>query len=129
MHDFFSSLPKLCEDPSDVVAAAAFSAIEAMLQRHPLCVTAVDKELESFWGAEGEDQQPRQRRRMGPGGGEEEGGGGTAGGAFCGHKQVRVQWGCLLVGEESASDRAWDGFFCQVFFLEMVGERFCQDLG
>lgn len=86
MYDFFSSLPKLCEDPNDVVSAAAFSAIEALLQRHPLCVTAVDLELESFWGVE---DQHQQEWRSGPGG-EEAGGGGTAGGAFCGHKQVCV---------------------------------------
>eukprot|EP00903_Cladosiphon_okamuranus_P018229 g16768.t1 len=84
MYDFFSSLPKLCEDPNDVVSTAAFSAIEALLQGHPLCVTAVDRELESFWGVEGHHQR---ERRSGPGW-EGAGGGGTARGAFFGHKQA-----------------------------------------
>lgn len=69
MYDFFSSLPKLCDDLSDAVAAAAFSAIGALMHGHPLCVTAVSKELGSFWGSEG-----RQQRRKGVGGEEGEGG-------------------------------------------------------
>ncbi|CBJ33764.1 expressed unknown protein [Ectocarpus siliculosus] len=83
IHDFFSSLPKLCDDPSNIVAAAAFSAIEALLREHPLCETAVDKEVRGFWGLES-DVQPEGK------GGVKEGRGsrGTPGGMFGGHKQA-----------------------------------------
>lgn len=93
--EFFSSLPKLCDDPSDAVAAAVFSAIGALLQEHPLCVTAVDEELRRFWG---EDGGPQQQWRPNKGavlgsrewGGEEEKA--PPCGAFGSHKQVCV--GC-----------------------------------
>ncbi|CAB1120325.1 unnamed protein product [Ectocarpus sp. CCAP 1310/34] len=79
IHDFFSGLPKLCDDPSNIVAAAAFSAIEALLREHPLCETAVDKEVRGFWGLESDGE-----------GGVQEGRGsrGTPGGMFGGHKQA-----------------------------------------
>lgn len=89
INDFFSSLPKICDDPSDAVAAAAFSAIEALLQGHPLCVTAVNTELGNFWGSECE-----QRRK---GVGEREGkgrvwmGGPITHNVFSRHKQVLLK--------------------------------------
>lgn len=116
MYDFFSSLPKLCEDPNDVVSAAAFSAIEELLRGHPLCVTAVDRELESFWGVEGEHQQ-QQRWRSGVERGGDGGGGGAAGGGICGHKQVRnVQEG-FLVGMCFRSNTPSMLYVCCVRFI------------
>lgn len=60
IHDFFSSLARLCDDGNDNVAAAAYVAIGATLRRHPLCVTAVDEDLRSFWGFE---ERPGRRVR------------------------------------------------------------------
>lgn len=94
IHDFFSSLPKLCDDPSNIVAAAAFSAIEALLREHPLCETAVDKEVRGFWGLESDVQAEGK-------GGVQEGRGsrGTPGGMFGGHKQVWYTFGDLATAK------------------------------
>lgn len=90
MYDFFSSLPKLCDDPSDAVAAAAFSAIGTLMEGHPLCTTLVDEEVRSFWGLEG-----RQQRRTASVDGKEGAGlgAGASNGLFGRHKQVRIRIG------------------------------------
>lgn len=54
VHDFFSSVIRFCEDASDKVAAAAFSAIDIPLGALPLCCTTVHQQLRSYWGHEGE---------------------------------------------------------------------------
>lgn len=53
IQDFYSAVTKLCDDESDAIAAAAFSAIGAPVRAHPLCSTSVDVELRSYRGAEG----------------------------------------------------------------------------
>lgn len=72
----------MCDDPSDVVAAAAFAAIGAPLRGHPLCATPVEEELRRFWGL---DSLQRRAR----------GGGVVASESVSGaHKQV---WGAFFV--------------------------------
>ncbi|CAM9639630.1 unnamed protein product, partial [Laminaria digitata] len=94
MHDFFANLVKMCDDPSDAVAGAAFGAIGGVLEGHPLCVTAVDEGLRSFWGGgEGKEDLPSlspwRQRGAGVRGQGGVGGGGAGGGASGGgHKQV-----------------------------------------
>lgn len=91
MHDFFANLVKLCDDPSDAVAAAAFGVIGRVLEGHPLCATAVDEGLRSFWGGgDGKEEalpsmSPWRWRGEGAG---EQGGAGVGGASGGGHKQV-----------------------------------------
>lgn len=94
MHDFFLNLVKLCDDASDTVAGAAFAAIGGVLEGHPLCATAVDEGLRSFWGEGKEALSPWRRRGLGGGeAGGWAGGAGGGGGAFGGgHKQVLRQY-------------------------------------
>ncbi|CAM9845843.1 unnamed protein product, partial [Scytosiphon promiscuus] len=85
MYDFFSSLPKLCDDPSDAVAAAAFCAIGTLMGEHPLCTTLVDEDLRRFWGLEGGQQRHTTQMESGRGPWV---GLGTSDGLFGRHKQV-----------------------------------------
>lgn len=85
--DFFSVLAKLCNDPSDAVAAASFAAVGDVLREHPLCRTAVDEELRRFWGALGTEGETG-----------ESGDQGAAKSGFGGHKQVKhARAGILFV--------------------------------
>lgn len=101
IHDFYSSVVRLCDDANDTIAAAAFSAIGASLKAHPLCSTAVDGEIKSFWG----EEEARGGRRVGgftSQGGSEQG--------FNNHKEVCDMHACVGGGKgELVSCR---GYLC-----------------